>query len=228
MSCAADRGVGEVLDAARAATGAVARTSLAPADGIDALAVARELEVSGRQVRAAQIGLVDEIDRRGLHKGDGHASAKVMVRFAANLSDAEALRRAKAARALRQLPTIRERFVQGRIGMCQVDRIARVFANPRVRDQLIDVEADLAVVAMMLPYREFDQRMTDWERLADEDGAGDQAERDHERRDYRIGTQPQRVGVLRWRRRPAPSRGAARGPRALHRDGADRRLGRGA
>lgn len=148
----------------------------------------RGLERGARVVRAAQVALVDEIDRRGLHKTDGHASARVLVRHAANLSDGEALRRAKTQRALRDLPAVAAAFRRGQLGACQVDRIARVHANPRVRDQLVEVEADLAVVAARLPYRELDAYLANWERLADEDGAGDDAERGHVRRNFRIGT----------------------------------------
>ena len=188
MATAADPEVARALDAFCAASDRLLGVGLVPVDGVDALAVVRGLEQGARVVRAAQVALVDEIDRRGLHKTDGHASAKVLVRHAANLSDAEALRRAKAQRALRSLPAVAAASRTGQVGACQVDRIARVHANPRVRDQLVEVEADLAVVAARLPYREFDAYLTDWERLADEDGAGDDAERDHIRRNFRIGT----------------------------------------
>ena len=96
MATAADPEVAGALDAFCAASDLLLGVGLVPVDGVDALAVVRGLEQGARVVRAAQVALVDEIDRRGLHKGDGHASAKVLVRHAANLSDAEALRRAKA------------------------------------------------------------------------------------------------------------------------------------
>jgi hypothetical protein len=188
MATAADPVVADVLDSFRAAADRLLSVGLTPVDGVDASAVVRGLERGARVVRAAQVGLLDEVDRRGLHKADGHASAKVQVRHAANLSDAEAFRRAKAQRALRDLPAVAAAFRAGRLGGCQVDRIARVHANPRVRELLIGVDADLAVVASRLPYREFDAYLLNWERLADDDGAGDDAERDHVRRNFRIGT----------------------------------------
>jgi hypothetical protein len=188
MATAADPVVAEVLDAFCAASDRLVSVGLTPVDGVDALAVARGLERGARVVRAAQVGLLDEVDRRGFHKADGFASAKVLVRHAANLSDGEALRRARAQRALRDLLAVAAAFRAGRLGACQVDRIARVHANPRVRDLLVDIDADLAVVAARLPYREFDAYLLDWERLADHDGAGDDAQRDHVRRNFRIGT----------------------------------------
>ncbi len=188
MATAADGEVAEVLSDFRTVADRLLSVGLTPVDVIDASDVVRGLEAGARVVRAAQVGLVDEIDRRGLFKADGHRSAKVMVRHTANLSDAEALRRAKAARACRDLPAVAAALRSGRLGPCQVERIARTHANPRVRHLLVDVDADLAVVAARLPYRDFDAYLTDWERLADEDGAGDEAERDHQRRDFRIGT----------------------------------------
>ncbi|MFN8019368.1 MAG: hypothetical protein U0P45_14780 [Acidimicrobiales bacterium] len=41
------------------------------------------------------------------------------------------------------MPAVAAGFRAGRIGVCQVDRIARVHANPRVREQLEAVDAEL-------------------------------------------------------------------------------------
>ncbi|MCB0971897.1 MAG: DUF222 domain-containing protein [Acidimicrobiales bacterium] len=118
-----------------------------------------------------------------MHAGDGHRSAKVMVRHVANLSDAKAARRDRRARCLARLPEVREAFAAGRVGVSQVDRIARVASNPRVRDQLWDLDEDLAVVARKLPYRQFDRVLANWEAMVDEDGARDRNQATHEARD---------------------------------------------
>jgi hypothetical protein len=75
-------------------------------------------------------------------------------------------------------------FAVGRIGLCQVERIARVHANPRVREELAKIDADLAVAAARATYEELDRYLSEWERLVDEDGAGDRAERCHQRRSF--------------------------------------------
>lgn len=75
---------------------------------------------------------------------------------------------------------------QGRIGACQVDRIARVFVNPRVQDRFVEIDAQVAQLAAMLPYAEFDRRLTDWVRQVDEDGTADRARRAHEGRRARL------------------------------------------
>jgi hypothetical protein len=158
----------------------------APVDGRDTYGVVRRLEAIARRVRAQQLAVVGDVERRRLFAEDGHRSARAMVGFAAKLSGAESARRARAARALRDLPAVAAGLAAGRIGCCQVDRIARVHANARVREQLVAVDGDLAVVAERLSYDELDRYLRRWEYLADEDGAAERAERDHRRRDFSI------------------------------------------
>jgi len=157
-----------------------------PASGRDAIRLVRELETLGRQVDAARSGLLAEIDRKGLHRDDGHASAKVMVRHAARLSSPEAARRARAARALRDLPTIKAAWQAGEIGTCQVHRLARAHANVRVRDALIDAEDWFLRKSTNRSYREFDLLITQWVSLADADGSRDTSEQSHHNRNAHI------------------------------------------
>ncbi|HWJ63983.1 MAG TPA: DUF222 domain-containing protein [Acidimicrobiales bacterium] len=144
MATAADPEVAAALDRFHAAAADLVAVGLTPVDGDDAAAVIRGLEAGARIASAAQVDLLDEVDRLGLHHADGHRTAKVMVRHTAHLSDAEALRRAKAARVARDLPEVAAAFRAGRIGRCQVDRIARTHANPRVRHLLVEVDGHVA------------------------------------------------------------------------------------
>ncbi len=150
------------LDALRAA-------GVEPVDAGDARAWVREVEGLGRRIRSMQVELVDVIDRQGLHRVDGHASAKVMVRHTAGLSAAEAARRARAARALRDLPETKAALAAGEVGVCQVDRIARAHANPRVRAAFCAQDVAVARAAAATSYRAFDAEVTDWVRLIDAD-----------------------------------------------------------
>ncbi len=152
----------------------------------DALVEMREVEVLGRRIGVVAVAVEDRVDRSGLHKVDGHASAKIMVRHAANLSDAAAVRRDQVMKMERSMPAVAAGHRSGRIGGPQAERIARVFANKRVREQLVEADEHVAVLAARLPYRELDIALSDWERLADEDGAGDKAERAHAGRHYRM------------------------------------------
>lgn len=178
--------VAGAVESADAAVGMLLADAWVPESCDEAMVRVREYEALGRRVHAAQLGVLEAISRSGVYKADGHASSKVMVRLGANLSNAQALRRDQVARMVRELPVVAAAHALGKVGTAQVERIARTYANRRVRDQLIEVDAQMARAAAMLPYQEFDAALTDWERLADEDGAGDRAERVDANRDFRM------------------------------------------
>lgn len=181
-----DPNLGAALDQLTAALDAVQAAGMEPLDAADARVVITEVEVQARRLRAAQVELVAAIERRGLHRCDGHASAKVLVRHVANLSNAEASRRARAAHALRDLPAVRDAFAAGRVGGCQVDLIARALSNTRVRHRLCRQDDALAQLAASLDHRRFEAVLSDWVRRADEDGTADRGQRSHENRDAKI------------------------------------------
>ena len=79
---------------------------IVPVDPRDAIRVVRRLEHVARVVYGLQAGLVGEIDRRGLHRADGHKSVRAFVGWAADLSSGDATKRARAARVLRDMPGV--------------------------------------------------------------------------------------------------------------------------
>ncbi len=185
-----DRPTAAALDDLTASLDALAGAGVDPVDVRDAVTLVREMEVIARRVRSVQLTVAERIDRRGLHRHDGHASIKVFVRHNARLSDAEAGRRAAALRCLRSLPAVREAFASGRVGSCHLDRIARAHANPRVRTALAELDTDLAVLAARLPYLEFDRKLSNWVRLTDEDGTRDANDRNHHHRNATLLQDP--------------------------------------
>jgi hypothetical protein len=182
MASLSDPEVAAALATTRAGLAGLRSLGPSPSGVDDAHALVREVEGCAREIQALQLRVLDVVEQSGLHHADGHRSAMVLVRHRANLSKREAKRRAKAVRMLRAMPLVAAGFAIGRIGACQIDRIARTFANRRVRAALIDADADVAVVAARLPYPDFDSKLTDWECLTDEDGAADRAERTNENR----------------------------------------------
>ena len=192
-----DQATAAAIDGLTASLDALRDTDLDPADVADAIELTRELEVVSRQLRAVQLAVAGAVDRRGLHRLDGHASIKVYLRHNARLSDAEAGRRAAAVRCLRHLPAVREAFASGRIGTCHLHRIAAAYANRRVREELCSVDANLALLAERLGYVAFDREISDWVRLHDQDGTRDANERDHHNRDASLLQDPD----LSWRLR---------------------------
>jgi hypothetical protein len=182
MASVVDPEVAAALEATRAGLAALRALGLHPSGADDASALTRAVESCAREVRALQLQALDAVERSGLHHAEGHRSAAVFVRHKANLSKPEAKRRAKAVRMLTAMPLVAAGFAVGRIGVCQVERIARTFGNRRVRLALVAADEDLAVLAARLPYPEFDAKLRDWERLVDEDGAADRSERNHQNR----------------------------------------------
>jgi hypothetical protein len=178
--------VAEVLASAEASLDALAGIRLELGDEAGARELARSVERLSRKVRVLQIDVVAEIDDHDLHVGDGHASARVMVEHVNHLSAPEAKRRDRARRMLADMPAVRAGLVAGRIGLCQIDRIALVFVNPRVSEKFVALDAQVAILAATLTYLEFDRRLRNWVRQVDEDGTADRARRCQENRRARL------------------------------------------
>ena len=106
-------------------------------DEVDAAAWIRQAELVGRRGDSLRCEVVAQIQQGGFHHVDRHANAGVMVRHVAHLSETEARARRKVARALVRLPVIRSEFGAGRLGRCQVERLAHTFANRRVRERFV-------------------------------------------------------------------------------------------
>ncbi len=183
MEAVLDPTTGEAIDALAVALDTLQTAGVTPHDADDARRLISELETQARRLRSLQVELLGEVDRTGACVLDGHRSAKVMVRHVANLSNAEAARRARCAKALRRLPTVRAAFAAGRIGGCQVERIARAHANPRVADTLEANEASFATEAETNEYLAFDAMVDDWVRVVDQDGTRDDDQSSHHKRD---------------------------------------------
>ena len=172
------------------AVDSVLESSLSPASGEDCSGVLKTLERDRRRLYAAEIEVMDQIDRRGLHKTDGHASAQVQARHVAKLSGGEALARAQVMKMFRALPLIKAALWDGVIGIEQVQLLARVFSNPRVRGAMELRQERFIHQATTMHYAMFETRVREWERLIDEDGAAPRAEVTHEKRNARLTQSP--------------------------------------
>ncbi|NLV56321.1 MAG: hypothetical protein GXY13_11990, partial [Acidimicrobiales bacterium] len=92
MSQVHDTATAEALDALSASVDALLAAGVSPFGVDDARVLIGEVESLARRVRAVQVELVDAIDRSGVHRVDGHRSARAMVAHGANLSGPEAAR----------------------------------------------------------------------------------------------------------------------------------------
>ena len=174
------------LDAAERALDDLLANPVDPVDPDAALDLSRRAERLGRKALAVQLGVLGAVEDRGLHRADGHASARVFTGHANHLSQPAAKRRDRARRMLEEMPAMAAGLAAGMIGACQIDRAARVFANPRVQVEFTALDTQLAVLAAVLDYDEFDRRLTNWVRQADEDGTADRSRRAHENRRGRL------------------------------------------
>lgn len=142
-----------------------------------ALELIDSVESMGRQLDAVQNKMFESIDRTGVHLVDGHRTAKTMVAHNGKLSGAEANTRRKTMRALRVLPGVAAAFDAGLVSTCMVNKLGRVHANPRVCDFMADADDWFTEHALNDTFEFFNLVVSQWEKLADEDGA--------ERRDAR-------------------------------------------
>ena len=139
-----------------------------------------------RLIGAAQIDTLARIEADGLHRIDGHRSVKAHTRHVLKVSPEEASRRARAARALRDLPEVAAALRWGRIGLCHVQVLARVHSNPRIKGKVPARQEKFLRWADEESFDQFKTKVLDWERVTDMDGGFKDNERNHDNRNFRF------------------------------------------
>ena len=142
----------------------------------------RKLELHRRRVVAEQALAIAAAESRGLHTVDGHHSMNSYLRATLNCSTPEALQWRRLAKLLDTVPGASDALAQGRIGTAQAHELARVRANLRCGERLVEVKALLLEQAESLEFDDFRTCVRRWEMLADEDGAHKDRERSVESR----------------------------------------------
>jgi len=180
---AEDRGeVGEVLAGLEAMLERVVGVDWSNLDARGACDVLKKLERCRRRLDAAGVALVGEVESRRWYRYDGFRSPRTLVAHVCGVSPGEAARRVRAARCLADLDTVSSAFAAGDLGVEQLDVIARLYANTRVRDGLAGAQDVLVDDAQTASYRDFRAVAKEWERLADIEGSVDDTERHHANR----------------------------------------------
>ena len=164
--------VERAFDRADTALAGVAGLELDPSGIDEANACLRRIEQLRRSVEATLAGLVVAAESSVVFAGDGHRNATTWTTRVNRLSREEARRRVRIARTVRDLPAVRKAFEAGRIGTDQVEAIAKILRNPRIRSQVLAFDEDLAVIAAGLTHAELVVKLKQWEQLMDADGAG--------------------------------------------------------
>ncbi len=168
----------------------VLESGLSPASGNDAAGVLKAIDREQRRLHAAYVEVMNQIDRRGLHRTDGHANVRVQARHVSKLSGGEAFARNQTMKMFRGLPPIKQALWAGTIGIEQVQLLARVYANPRVQGAMELRQERFLHQAATMHFAMFETRVREWERLIDEDGAPPKAEVTHEKRNAKMSQSP--------------------------------------
>ena len=92
-------------------------------DGLAGRLVALERIV--RRAEAAIVAVLDEADRRGAWKVDGHASVRGWARATVRWSDVEVRDRVRTVTLCRDAPAVHAELAAGRLGVAQVRELAR-------------------------------------------------------------------------------------------------------
>ena len=129
------------------------------------------LEQERRHIEAELAELIGEVDRREVFRDDQHASVKGWCRALGRWSDGEARARVRTARLSDAVPQVAEALADGLLGVAQCHEIARVFANPRVGEQVADVVEIFLEHARLMPFEDFQRLVRAWESMVDADGA---------------------------------------------------------
>lgn len=165
-----------------------------PADAADATALIRRTEHLARRLRAVQQHQYRVVEESGVHSADGYASTKAMTRRVARLSHRAAAARTRGARMQADLPEVWAGLCGGTLGIDQFDLLARVHANPRVRDAMADAQAWFLRRAVRLSFADFEAEVRRWERLADADGPEPKNSANHDNRNATLLQDPVDLG----------------------------------
>lgn len=175
-----------VLETLEAAVACFQRSDL---DGLDAkaqLQLTRRLEVVRRRLDHGTDRCAGHLDRSGAYGIDGHRNARSALKHLGRLSGSEALGRVQTSRALRELPTVAAAYERGEIPTEHVRAIARVTTSPGVQEFLTVADPIFAEQAATETYDDFCAWLRRWESAADADGAAENAERNHARRNFAV------------------------------------------
>jgi hypothetical protein len=131
----------------------------------------RALELQRRGVEAELALTLSAAERRRLFLADGHRTMKGYLRATCNWSNAEVAGHRRLANAVDGVAGLAEALHSGRIGVAQADALARVHANPRVRDRLAEFAPTLLDLAERCCYDDYTVALQLFVMLADADGA---------------------------------------------------------
>lgn len=152
---------------------------LMDSDDGDLTARLRDLELEVRRLAAVQSAVIGEVDRRKSFREDGHRSLSGYLKANLNWSSSQVRASRRCVAACSALGGVGDALADGHVGVAQVEEMGRLAANPRVRDQIPSVRAELLDAAEQLSYDDFRVVTRMWESKVDAEGAFDPARLEH-------------------------------------------------
>lgn len=145
-----------------------------PVAGLDGRSLADRLVGIERlrwRLETATLAVLDEVERSGAFRDDGHVTVGSWARATVNWSARETTDRVRGLHLCRLCPSVAGELSEGRLGVAQTFELARARANPRVGDQLAERVDELVGWGQTLGFDGFRQVVRRWEQLTDVDGA---------------------------------------------------------
>lgn len=142
----------------------------------------RDVERLMRCCEARVVSILDRADRLGVYSVDGHRSIRSWAAATVNWSGRECRDRARTVHLVRDLPSVADDLAAGTIAIAPVRELARLRANPRCGEHLVDAADELVNAAKTLPFDDFRIVAEQWEQFADADGAHNSHEGAHQGR----------------------------------------------
>lgn len=147
-----------------------------------------DLARAARGAEAATTVVADHVDQHRLYVLDGHRAVRNWLTASVRDPDVVALRQAQTIRLFRDAPHLQDLLAEGRIGVAQVRQLARVRAHPRAGRYVLAVLDQLVDWAVFDDYQVFAEKLAEFERLVDLDGANQNADQAHKARSLRLST----------------------------------------
>ncbi len=144
---------------------------------------ARSVDELAARLDAIGIETAAEAQRRGHDRDKGFFSTKAWIKHHVQLTGPEAHGRMQVTRMFDLIPTWADAARTGEVGVAQTRLMARVAANPRVHVALLECVESLLADAIVRSYDEFERRVRDFQRSADQNSAETQARHNHAARD---------------------------------------------
>jgi hypothetical protein len=150
--------------------GAVPDAATAVLSDAEVLAQCRHVEEQRRAALAEHLRLMREVERRGLHRVDGHRDLAGFGRAEFRWSDRDAKAHRDLERLCRSCPQVLDQLAAGRVGAAQMFLLGRLSRAPRVGMYVAEQIDDFLDHAAALSFLAFEQYVIAWKCLMDQDG----------------------------------------------------------